>query len=335
MFNQESRDQCLTILTPGFPPLLIPIAYEVSYWQDSGYFIFLLDNDRIEGLLSRLPYQKRMTIQFPPYLSRLILRNLIALSGLVLVTYYQQMSQEKAIAATSISLDGDVSQQILKDCLEYPRLQDSLTCHWWLVRHILGVFYSKIRHWLRWCNHIFLAGGTFCGGLSIIQGLGFQQDNFVIILLALIILIIIMVGIIVLQIRYPQYLSARVSQIALVLGMISSPGIQQTIINYLLVLIMGLLNLLMANLKVPNNNRYVQKILALLNNYWIVLLEVLGESLLLMSLIFYFRWVRQNPHPLMFALTMLTVLCVFRLRDRLPVLLKQWLWQKILRTLVI
>ena len=332
MFNQESLEPCLIIFTPGFPPLSIPIAYEESYWQDSGYFIFLLDNYQVEGLLSRLPAQERMRIQFPPYLARLMLRNLMALSGLVLVTYHRQMYQEKAIAATSISLDGDVSQQILKDCLDYPRLQEALTCHWWLVGQILGVFYSKMRGWIRWGNRILLGGGTLWGGMNLTQNF-WSNPPFEQMLLQWVFIISITAGLIILQIYFPKKIPSQVSQTSFLLGIISPQIKPPVLVNPLSIVFILFLALGISQRKKLKN--WVKPLVRWLDRDEITPIEVCLEMILLISLMVYLHWVKFLPDLTLFSLTFLGVICLLRLRDRLPILLKQWLWRRILRQLVI
>lgn len=334
MFNQESRDSCLVILAPGFPPLLIPLVYESSYWHDSGYFIFLLDNDRIEGLISRLAHPERIRIQFPPYLARLMLRNIMALSGLVLVTYYQQMNHEKAIAATSIGLDGDISQQILKDCLDYERLQQALTCHWWLVSQSLGVFYSKIRDWGRWCNRLLLGGGTVWGGMNLTQNFWANSpldQRF----LQGVLIVCITAGLILLQIYFPKKMPSQVSQTAFLLGIVSPQIKPPVLANPLSLVFIVFLSFVISQRKTLKNHPWSQWLLRFLERDNITLLEVSLEIVLLIGLIVYLHWVPLLSNVTLFSLTFLAVIGIFRLRDRLPVLLQQWLWRRILRKLLI
>ena len=334
MFGQNESDSCLTILTPGFPRLFIPIGYELSNWQGSGYSIFWINDFIVSSLLERLPYQEQIRIQFPPYLARLMLRNLMVLSSLVFVTHYQQMYQEKAIAVTSIGLDGDISQQILKDCLDYERLQQALTCHGWLVRQSLGVFYSKIRDWGRWSNQILLGCGTVWGGMNLTQNF-WSNSPLDHTLLQGLLIVCITAGVILLQIYFPKKMPSQVSQTAFLLGIVSPQIKPPVLVNPLSLVFVVFLSFVISQRKKIKNHPWVQWLFRFLERDNITPIEVSVEIILLIGLIIYLHWVPLLSNVTLFSLTFLAVIGIFRLRDRLPVLLKQWLWRRILRKLLI
>ena len=60
-------------------------------------------------------------------------------SGLTFCTYYGNGKAKEALIRTVISLDGDIMQQIKRDCLENHHFYRQIaTCHYWLIEQLLS-----------------------------------------------------------------------------------------------------------------------------------------------------------------------------------------------------
>ncbi|HBE16923.1 MAG TPA: hypothetical protein DEG17_11755 [Cyanobacteria bacterium UBA11149] len=60
-------------------------------------------------------------------------------SGLTFCTYYAKENSKEALIQTMISMDGDIVQQIKRDCLDVPHFYRQLaTCHYWLIEQLLS-----------------------------------------------------------------------------------------------------------------------------------------------------------------------------------------------------
>jgi hypothetical protein len=91
------------------------------------------------------------------------------LSGLTFYTYYEFAGTEKIMMRSVISSDGDITQQIRRDCLDFPERGLAIaTAHHWILEQLIWQLRLKININLDW---IPLALATMITFLFVIIGL--------------------------------------------------------------------------------------------------------------------------------------------------------------------
>ncbi|MGL5034754.1 MAG: hypothetical protein ACRC6M_13235, partial [Microcystaceae cyanobacterium] len=153
MTIRDDQSDRLRILASGYAPFSVGITYDRSEVEKSGYFIFILNPEVAKTIREIQAQQKAINIYFPRYLDRLIIHDLIHLSGLVFVSYDER--NNVYLASSSISLDGDIIQQISKQCLKNDDdksddksddYKSIVEAHFWLVKQTTNTFSEKIKN---------------------------------------------------------------------------------------------------------------------------------------------------------------------------------------------
>lgn len=348
MYSNAKDNNYLSITFPQnflkkTQPINVLINYEKSEWKGLGTFIFIIDQPIAEIINDLINDQGLFEIKFPTYLDRLLFQNLANCLSLTFVTYFRpsfDTDQEMAIAFTSVSLDGDISQQLIEDCLHNQTYQKVARSHAWLVRQSLTVFSTKVNRSLQNIDLVLLSIGGFASSFS-----SFSQNtitrpwqiSFMILIISLIILLIWI------QKRSLVKPPPEVTQAILVSGLIIPYAHLGEISKSLLTAIIPLISLLVwwfkkryflglsqsffRSLQAINLANKLPKISLELE----LILEVLGIMVLGFNIIWGYRiseW--GNPVSTIIQILLLTFL-LLRLRDRLPSLITQWFWQKILK----
>ena len=347
MYSNAKDDNHLSIIFPqNFPRkpqrINILINYENSEYRGLGTFAFVIDQPTAETIYDLIKNQSLFEIKFPTYLDRLLFQNLANSLSLAFVTYFRPFNtdQEIAIAFTSISLDGDISQQLIEDCLHNPTYQKVARSHAWLVRQSLTVFSTKVNRYLQNIDLVLLSVGGFASSFS-----SFSQNTFTrpwqnIFLVLIISLIILLIWI---QKRSLVKPPPEVTQAIFVSGLIIPYAHLGEISKSLLTAIIPLISLLVWWLKKQHFLGLSQSFFRSLQTINIanklpkispeleIILEVSGIIFLGFNIIWSYRiseW--GKPTSIIIQILLLTFM-LLRLRDRLPSLITQWFWRKILK----
>lgn len=347
MYSNAKDDNHLSIIFPqNFPRkpqrINILINYENSEYRGLGTFAFVIDQPTAETIYDLIKNQSLFEIKFPTYLDRLLFQNLANSLSLAFVTYFRPFNtdQEIAIAFTSISLDGDISQQLMEDCLHNPTYQKVARSHAWLVRQSLTVFSTKVNRYLQNIDLILLSVGGFASSFSSFSQQTIArpwQISFMILIISLIILLIWI------QKRSLVKPPPEVTQAIFVSGLIIPYAhlgeISKSLLTAIIPLIslsvwwlkkrhfLGLSQSFFRSLQTINIANKLPKISPELE----IILEVSGIIFLGFNIIWSYRiseW--GKPTSIIIQILLLTFM-LLRLRDRLPSLITQWFWRKILK----
>jgi hypothetical protein len=340
-------DDYLIISSLDYPLLEIVIGYELSGWKGLGDFIFVVNQEKAEKIFAI--QHRQVNIQFPQYLDRLVIRNFAVSSSLTFITYYQSSEdnqlpnyyQEKAIAVTSLSLDGDIFQQMIKDCLQNKVYQKVVYAHLWLVRQTISSFYAKIYKRLQHIDlGLFLAFGSINSTSSILSGFGNNPVNWLrnfIISLLIMVLSLLLIN---LRRRYfgenfsefgQKIFSTELDQAIFISGIVI-PNIvtENNYLKPLLMILVTVFSLLMRWIKDQKIYQRLIRIEILPNSFASLMLEIILELFLIM-VIFLNLHFNSFSNTIIVAQVLLINLLIFRFRDRLPSLITQWFWRKILK----
>lgn len=347
MYSNAKDDNHLSIIFPqDFPrkaqQINILINYENSEYRGLGTFAFVIDQPTAETIYDLIKNQSLFEIKFPTYLDRLLFQNLANSLSLAFVTYFRPFNtdQEIAIAFTSVSLDGDISQQLIEDCLHNPTYQKVARSHAWLVRQSLTVFSTKVNRYLQNIDLILLSVGGFASSFSSFSQQTIArpwQISFMILIISLIILLIWI------QKRSLVKPPPEVTQAIFVSGLIIPYAhlgeISKSLLTAIILLIslsvwwlkkrhfLGLSQSFFRSLQTINIANKLPKISPELE----IILEVSGIIFLGFNIIWSYRiseW--GKPTSIIIQILLLTFM-LLRLRDRLPSLITQWFWRKILK----
>lgn len=347
MYSNAKDDNHLSIIfSQNFPRkpqrINILINYENSEYRGLGTFAFVIDQPTAETIYDLIKNQSLFEIKFPTYLDRLLFQNLANSLSLAFVTYFRPFNtdQEIAIAFTSISLDGDISQQLIEDCLHNPTYQKVARSHTWLVRQSLTVFSTKVNRYLQNIDLILLSVGGFASSFSSFSQQTIArpwQISFMILIISLIILLIWI------QKRSLVKPPPEVTQAIFVSGLIIPYAhlgeISKSLLTAIILLIslsvwwlkkrhfLGLSQSFFRSLQTINIANKLPKISPELE----IILEVSGIIFLGFNIIWSYRiseW--GKPTSIIIQILLLTFM-LLRLRDRLPSLITQWFWRKILK----
>jgi flagellar biogenesis protein FliO len=347
MYSNVKDNNHLSIIFPQnflkkTQPINVLINYEKSEWKGLGTFAFVIDQPIAETINDLINDQSLFEIKFPTYLDRLLFQNLANSLSLAFVTYFRPFNtdQEIAIAFTSISLDGDISQQLIEDCLHNPTYQKVARSHTWLVRQSLTVFSTKVNRYLQNIDLILLSVGGFASSFSSFSQQTIArpwQISFMILIISLIILLIWI------QKRSLVKPPPEVTQAIFVSGLIIPYAhlgeISKSLLTAIILLIslsvwwlkkrhfLGLSQSFFRSLQTINIANKLPKISPELE----IILEVSGIIFLGFNIIWSYRiseW--GKPTSIIIQILLLTFM-LLRLRDRLPSLITQWFWRKILK----
>lgn len=347
MYSNVKDNNHLSIIFPQnflkkTQPINVLINYEKSEWKGLGTFAFVIDQPIAETINDLINDQSLFEIKFPTYLDRLLFQNLANSLSLAFVTYFRPFNtdQEIAIAFTSISLDGDISQQLIEDCLHNPTYQKVARSHTWLVRQSLTVFSTKVNRYLQNIDLILLSVGGFASSFSSFSQQTIArpwQISFMILIISLIILLIWI------QKRSLVKPPPEVTQAIFVSGLIIPYAhlgeISKSLLTAIIILIslsvwwlkkrhfLGLSQSFFRSLQTINIANKLPKISPELE----IILEVSGIIFLGFNIIWSYRiseW--GKPTSIIIQILLLTFM-LLRLRDRLPSLITQWFWRKILK----
>ena len=347
MYSNVKDNNHLSIIFPQnflkkTQPINVLINYEKSEWKGLGTFAFVIDQPIAETINDLINDQSLFEIKFPTYLDRLLFQNLANSLSLAFVTYFRPFNtdQEIAIAFTSVSLDGDISQQLIEDCLHNPTYQKVARSHTWLVRQSLTVFSTKVNRYLQNIDLILLSVGGFASSFSSFSQQTIArpwQISFMILIISLIILLIWI------QKRSLVKPPPEVTQAIFVSGLIIPYAhlgeISKSLLTAIILLIslsvwwlkkrhfLGLSQSFFRSLQTINIANKLPKISPELE----IILEVSGIIFLGFNIIWSYRiseW--GKPTSIIIQILLLTFM-LLRLRDRLPSLITQWFWRKILK----
>jgi flagellar biogenesis protein FliO len=347
MYSNAKDDNHLSIIfSQNFPRkpqrINILINYENSEYRGLGTFAFVIDQPTAETIYDLIKNQSLFEIKFPTYLDRLLFQNLANSLSLAFVTYFRPFNtdQEIAIAFTSVSLDGDISQQLIEDCLHNQTYQKVARSHTWLVRQSLTVFSTKVNRYLQNIDLILLSVGGFASSFSSFSQQTIArpwQISFMILIISLIILLIWI------QKRSLVKPPPEVTQAIFVSGLIIPYAhlgeISKSLLTAIILLIslsvwwlkkrhfLGLSQSFFRSLQTINIANKLPKISPELE----IILEVSGIIFLGFNIIWSYRiseW--GKPTSIIIQILLLTFM-LLRLRDRLPSLITQWFWRKILK----
>jgi hypothetical protein len=347
MYSNAKDDNHLSIIFPqNFPRkpqrINILINYENSEYRGLGTFAFVIDQPTAETIYDLIKNQSLFEIKFPTYLDRLLFQNLANSLSLAFVTYFRPFNtdQEIAIAFTSISLDGDISQQLIEDCLHNPTYQKVARSHAWLVRQSLTVFSTKVNRYLQNIDLVLLSVGGFASSFSSFSQNTFTRPWQIFFLVLIISLIILLIWI---QKRSLVKPPPEVTQAIFVSGLIIPYAhlgeISKSLLTAIIILIslsvwwlkkrhfLGLSQSFFRSLQTINIANKLPKISPELE----IILEVSGIIFLGFNIIWSYRiseW--GKPTSIIIQILLLTFM-LLRLRDRLPSLITQWFWRKILK----
>jgi hypothetical protein len=261
---------------------------------------------------------------------------------LAFVTYFRPFNtdQEIAIAFTSVSLDGDISQQLIEDCLHNQTYQKVARSHTWLVRQSLTVFSTKVNRYLQNIDLILLSVGGFASSFSSFSQQTIArpwQISFMILIISLIILLIWI------QKRSLVKPPPEVTQAIFVSGLIIPYAhlgeISKSLLTAIILLIslsvwwlkkrhfLGLSQSFFRSLQTINIANKLPKISLELE----IILEVLGIIFLGFNIIWGPVIGEWGQTTFTIIQILLLTFLLLRLRDRLPSLITQWFWRKILK----
>jgi hypothetical protein len=347
MYSNVKDNNHLSIIFPQnflkkTQPINVLINYEKSEWKGLGTFAFVIDQPIAETINDLINDQSLFEIKFPTYLDRLLFQNLANSLSLAFVTYFRPFNtdQEIAIAFTSISLDGDISQQLIEDCLHNPTYQKVARSHAWLVRQSLTVFSTKVNRYLQNIDLVLLSVGGFASSFSSFSQQTIArpwQISFMILIISLIILLIWI------QKRSLVKPPPEVTQAIFVSGLIIPYAhlgeISKSLLTAIILLIslsvwwlkkrhfLGLSQSFFRSLQTINIANKLPKISLELE----MILEVLGIIFLGFNIIWGPVIGEWGQTTFTIIQILLLTFLLLRLRDRLPSLITQWFWQKILK----
>jgi hypothetical protein len=347
MYSNAKDDNHLSIIfSQNFPRkpqrINILINYENSEYRGLGTFAFVIDQPTAETIYDLIKNQSLFEIKFPTYLDRLLFQNLANSLSLAFVTYFRPFNtdQEIAIAFTSVSLDGDISQQLIEDCLHNQTYQKVARSHTWLVRQSLTVFSTKVNRYLQNIDLILLSVGGFASSFSSFSQQTIArpwQISFMILIISLIILLIWI------QKRSLVKPPPEVTQAIFVSGLIIPYAhlgeISKSLLTAIILLIslsvwwlkkrhfLGLSQSFFRSLQTINIANKLPKISLELE----MILEVLGIIFLGFNIIWGPVIGEWGQTTFTIIQILLLTFLLLRLRDRLPSLIAQWFWRKILK----
>ena len=344
--NAQDNNYLSIIFSQNFPRkaqrINILINYEKSGYGGLGTFAFVIDQPIAETINDLINDQGLFEIKFPTYLDRLLFQNLANSLSLAFVTYFRPFNTDQgiAIAFTSVSLDGDISQQLIEDCLHNQTYQKVARSHAWLVRQSLNVFSNKVNRYLQNIDLVLLSIGGFVSSFSSFSQNTIARPWQIFFLVLIISLIILLIWI---QKRSLVKPPSEVTQAIFVSGLIIPYAhlgeISKSLLTAIIPLIslsvwwlkkryfLGLSQSFFRSLQTINIANKLPKISLELE----MILEVLGIIFLGFNIIWGPVIGEWGQTTLTIIQILLLTFLLLRLRDRLPYLITQWFWQKILK----